>query len=436
MSETQGRLDVAIVGAGIAGVIALHYARRAGLRARVFEAQPGVGGLWRQLPDWQDIQIAAADWTLGDLPLAGTFQPHILANIEAWVDRFDLATDISLSTPVRATPRPDGWTLVTPDGNVAATHLVVATGAHNRPFVPPVRRVASELTELHSSALEDPSVLAGKSVLVVGAGASSLDLLDLAVQHGAREIAWSHRGLRWFTPTRKPKSIAGSVRDLSRLQAAGMTHAQQSAAIEADLRGRYAKFGLQSIVPAFPFDILHQQLIPGRHRMIEHFTSIRRMAAGPELIQDGTVTLSDGTTTQPDLVLWGTGYTSDLSWLDVPGLAAVRNTQDLRRRCGGAFRSLDAPQLYFLAVGLDGVGSTSFAISLSCRSIMSHIRGTADLGLAPVTHNINHFDLVPYLAARDPASFPAGWQKAYRDLQLGTPDDQPYPIPDSTTWIN
>ena len=430
MQASEGTLDVAIVGGGIGGVIALYYARRAGLRARVFDAQPGVGGLWRQLPAWQDIQIAAADWTLGDIPLAGTFQPQILANIQAWVDRFDLARDISLGTPVRATPRPGGWTISARDGEVAATHLVAATGAHNQPFIPAVGRLASEVKELHSSALHDPAALAGKSVLVVGAGASSLDLLDLAVQHGAREITWAHRGLRWFTPTRKPKSIAGSVRDLSRLQASGMTHAQQSAAIEADLRGRYAKLGLQAIVPAFPFDILQQQLIPGRHHMIEHFASIRRIDAAPELIEGGAVTCSDGSTVRPDVVLWGTGYTADFSWLDVPALAAVRNAHDLRQRCGGAFRSLDAAQLYFLAVGLDGVGSTSFAFSLSCRSIMSHIRGTAELGMEPVAHNINHFDLVSYLAPRDPASFPAGWEKHYRGLQLQTPDDQPYPIPD------
>ncbi|MGE4242856.1 FAD-dependent oxidoreductase [Ramlibacter sp.] len=427
--KTPLDLDLAIVGAGICGVIALHYARRAGLHARVFDAQPTVGGLWRQLPAWQDIQIAAADWTIGDIPLAGTFQPHIVANIEAWVERFDMANDIALSTPVRATPRPGGWTVATPEGDVAAANLLAATGAHNVAFIPPVRRVGSEVAELHSSALEDPGVLAGKSVLVIGAGASALDLLDLAVQHGAREIAWAHRGLRWFTPTRKPKAVAGSVRDLSRLQAAGMTHAQQSAAIEGDLRGRYAKMGLQSIMPAYAFDILQQQLVPGRHRMIEHFASIRRIAAGPELIEGKTVTLTDGTQLQTDLVLWGTGYTTDLSWLDVPALATVRNTHDLRRRCGGAFRSLDAPQLFLPAVGLDGVGSTSFAYSLSCRSIMSHIRGTADLGLDPVLHNINHFDLVTYLAPRDPASFPAGWEKRYRDLQLETPDDQPYPMP-------
>ena len=53
-------LDVAIVGGGIGGIVHLHYARRAGLTAVVLEAQEAVGGLWRMLPAWQDIQI----WTL------------------------------------------------------------------------------------------------------------------------------------------------------------------------------------------------------------------------------------------------------------------------------------------------------------------------------------------------------------------------------------
>jgi cation diffusion facilitator CzcD-associated flavoprotein CzcO len=101
-------LDVAIVGAGIAGVIHLHYARRAGLDAVVLEAQDGVGGLWRQLPAWQDIQIGTADWALGDIPLAGPMQPQILDNIEAWVTRFNLADGIKLNTPVRKARPVDG----------------------------------------------------------------------------------------------------------------------------------------------------------------------------------------------------------------------------------------------------------------------------------------------------------------------------------------
>jgi hypothetical protein len=37
-------------------------------------------------------------------------------------------------------------------------------------------------------------------------------------------------------------------------------------------------------------------------------------------------------------------------------------------------RSLDAPQLYFLGGGLEGIGSTSFNYALLCRSIMPPVR--------------------------------------------------------------
>jgi cation diffusion facilitator CzcD-associated flavoprotein CzcO len=50
-------LDQAIVGGGIAGVIHLHHARQSGLDALLLEKQDGVGGLWRQAPAWQAIQI-------------------------------------------------------------------------------------------------------------------------------------------------------------------------------------------------------------------------------------------------------------------------------------------------------------------------------------------------------------------------------------------
>lgn len=74
-------LDVLIIGGGIGGVIGLYYARRAGLTALVLEKEAAVGGLWRELPAWQDIQIAPLDWTLGDLPIAGADQASILCNI-------------------------------------------------------------------------------------------------------------------------------------------------------------------------------------------------------------------------------------------------------------------------------------------------------------------------------------------------------------------
>ena len=61
---------------------------------------------------------------------------------------------------------------------------------------------------------------------------------------------------------------------------------------------------------------------------------------------------------------------------------------------------------------------------------MSHIRGTARLDNEVLASRLNHFDLVKYLASRDPASFPPdAWRAFYRDIALNTPDETPYPIP-------
>nr|WP_255429310.1 NAD(P)-binding domain-containing protein [Ramlibacter albus] len=424
-------MDLAIVGAGIGGIIHLAYARRAGLSAVALEKQPAVGGLWRQLPAWQDIQISPQDWTLGDLPLEGAMQPQILANIEAWVGRFALRDHIRLGTPVLKA-RHDGqaWVLETPSEVVRAHHLVCATGAHNVPVIPAVRRENAQVQELHSSALRDASSIAGKSVLVVGGGASALDLLDLCFSQGAARAVWAHRGVRWFMPTKKPKVVAGSVRGFARLQASGLSHKEQSAQITADMRSRYAKFGLDAIAPSQDFDVLHHQLFPGRYRMLENFASIERHAATVECIEGRTVLLSDGTRLQPDLLLWGTGYALDLSWFDEPRIARIRTLDELGARCGGMFRSVDAPNLYFPGVGLDGIGATAFVFSLLARTVMAHIQGKAALTMEAVDHNVNHLDLVAYLAERDPASFPPHeWRERYRAIALETPDDQPYPMP-------
>jgi hypothetical protein len=424
-------LDVAIVGGGLAGLIHLHYARRAGLRARVFERAPAVGGLWRDLPAWQDIQIRPLDWTVGDLPIAGALQPQVLANIESWVERFGLADGISLGCPVQRA-RHDGvlWQLGTPAGEVRARHVVAATGAHNRPAVPDVPRRAAGVRERHSSALREPAELAGQCVVVVGGGASAFDLLELCLAHGARRIVWVARGLRWFTPTRKPKVVAGNVRPLARMQAEGWPVERQNAAVEADLRGRYRQFGIEALLPARPVDVRRDQVFPGRPGMLAGLGRIECHRGTVSAVEGGEVVLAGGPRIEADLLLWGTGYRMDLTWFEDPRLRAIDSTAALAARCGCVVRSLDAPDLYFPGVLLDGFGAISWNYALIARTVMSHIRGEARLDLEPLAQRLNHLEMVRHLALRDPASFGAADPEAWcREVGLGTPDDAPYPLP-------
>ena len=430
---TTNPLDVAIVGGGIAGIVHLHYARQAGLSARVLEKSDGVGGLWRELPAWQDIQITPADWNLGDLPLDGSFQPHILANIEAWVKQFQLADGIRLNSPVtQAQHDGQSWVLETPRGEVRARHLVAATGGHNRPVIPAIKRSAASdghgVRELHSSALHDPGEITGRDVVVVGGGASAFDLLDLCLRHQARRIVWVYRGLRWFTPTRKPKSIAGSVRPYAKMQVSGMSHEQQNRALQTDLLTRYEQFGLQAIQPERPMDVRRDQLIPGRANMLAQFDRLERHPGHVEAVDGREVTLSDGTRLKADLLLWGTGYEVDLSYFEPPQLASVRSLEALVGRCVDVFRSQDAPNLYFPSVVLDGIGAAPWSYAVIARSIMSHIQGQAPLSTAPPGCRLNHLELAQFLAQRE-ASTPADGMDRYQRMVLSVPDDQAYPLP-------
>jgi cation diffusion facilitator CzcD-associated flavoprotein CzcO len=424
-------IDVVVVGGGPGGVIALHYAREAGLKTVLLEKQDTIGGLWAQLPSWQDIQNRPEDWTLGDIPIAGVDQVSIADNIRQWVHRFGLAEHIRLNTPaISASPIDGGWDIRTPTGNLKAKALISATGVHNRPLTPEIRRGRTDVLEFHSSTLHDPDVLDDKTVTVVGGGASAFDLIDLCLEHGAARIAWVYRSLKWMVPTRKPKRFASNVRDLAKRHMLGETVKQTSAALDADLRARYQKFGIEELLPDAPFDIERDQLIPGRWRLIENLGRIERHRDEIEAIEAASIVLRSGTAIEADVVLWGTGYETDLSYLQAAGLNHITRIDQLARRCGSMVVSLDAPNLYFISVGLESTSATPWHYAHLARTIVSQICGTAALSHEPVLRHLNYFGVPTFLAPFDPASYPADkWRNEYISLTTDFPNEQPFPIP-------
>lgn len=424
-------LDLIIIGGGIGGVISLYYAKKAGLKVLLLEKQGVAGGLWAQLPAWQDIQINPLDWTLGDIPISGACQPSIADNIQAWIEKFDLSSLMRFDTPViHAKETEGGWQVETPRQIYFSRYVVCATGGHNDAFVPSPERSHPSVIEFHSSALRNPVALAGKDVVVVGGGASAYDLLDLCFEHQAGRVVWVYRSLKWMVPTRKSKQLAGDLRGLARQQMSGMSVEQMNRDVNLDLRGRYEKFGLQEILPSDQFNFDRDQLIPGRRGMIENFSKIERFRGGVEQISDRTLQLSSGEKVDADVILWGTGYTLDLSFFHSPHLAAISRVDELVVRCGGLFRSLDASKLFFLAVALESTGSAPWAYAHACRSIVSHICGKAYLDSVLVPRKINHFDLAKFLAGQDKENYPPDtWFAAYGDMALSWPDDRSMPIP-------
>ena len=89
-------------------------------------------------------------------------------------------------------------------------------------------------------------------------------------------------------------SCAKSVRPVARMQAQGVPVAQQNALVRADLQARYRKFGLEALLPDHPMDLRHDQLFPGRARMLAGLDQIDRHHAEVVALEAGQALLSDG----------------------------------------------------------------------------------------------------------------------------------------------
>ncbi len=271
----------------------------------------------------------------------------------------------------------------------------------------------------------------GRRITVVGGGASAYDLLDLCFNHGASSVAWVYRSCRWMRPTRRLKYYGTDMRFLARSQLFGQSVDRLNRQINEDLRRRYSNAGIEEIMPATPFDLRRDQLIPGRRDMIANFQRIARFRGEVARIVEDEVELVAGGRIKTDVLLWGTGYAMDLGYLDVKGLSQARRPQDVLGRCFSAFRSCDAPNLFLLAPGvLETTTSTPWAYAHVARSMMAHIRGRQIFEDPPTPEFINHFDLVKRLARRDRDNYPFGiWRIRYLRLALLHPWSSPMPIP-------
>ena len=106
---SSGNFDVLVVGAGFAGMYALHRLRKLNLDARVLEAGSGVGGTWywNRYPgarcDIESMQYSyqfddalAQEWEWSE---KYSPQPEILRYAEHVADRFNLKADIEATHP-------------------------------------------------------------------------------------------------------------------------------------------------------------------------------------------------------------------------------------------------------------------------------------------------------------------------------------------------
>jgi cation diffusion facilitator CzcD-associated flavoprotein CzcO len=416
INDNAEPFDVIVIGAGICGIIFLKYAREQGLHCLALEKQEAVGGLWNWIPEWQEIQNRKEDFALNDVPLNGVKQPDVLRYVNSWVQEYNLASFINLNhevTSVSWEDKDEEWQVQTNQGTFRGQYLILASGVQNEPWIPKIERSQPEVVEMHSSNLQRLGDLTGQKVTVVGGGASAWDLLDLAIENGAKEINWIYRNIRWFGPTYQTKqTVRPNLRELSIVQTLNGSIESVNAYFRRRLKKLFTHFQLTEIIPTEPLDLRKHQLIPGRSLAIQNFDKISRHHTKIQKIKGRDIILENGERFKTDILLWGTGYKMNLRYLGLPEYQEIDTSEGLRPRLGSLIRALDYPNLFFVGMSLiNSTQSTPFFTAIEAKSIVAHILGRCEIPLKNTPHNIVHWDLFRYFASFDHSNYPRLWWK-------------------------
>jgi cation diffusion facilitator CzcD-associated flavoprotein CzcO len=279
-----------VIGAGQAGLSTSFHLLRRGVDHLVLDANERPGGAWQHR--WDSLTMddvhGVADLPDSAAPGRGGASANVV--VPAWFESYEDAFDLPVRRPVRVDR-------VTSEGELLVVHagdrswrtrtLVNATGTWTTPFVPHYPGIETfRGRQLHASAYPGADAFTGRRVLVVGGGASAVQILgELAP---VTETLWVTR--------RPPVWRTGFDREAGRAAVA---------LVEERVR--------RGLPPASVVSVTGLALRE-QEREAERLGAYRRLPMF-ERIEPGGVRWEDGTSEPVDVILWATGFRPSVSHL-------------------------------------------------------------------------------------------------------------------------
>jgi putative flavoprotein involved in K+ transport len=296
------RFETVIVGGGQAGLSVGYQLARRGRRFVILDADQRVGDAWRRR--WDSLRLftparydGLPGWPFPAPAWSFPTKDEVADYLEAYAARFDLPVRGGVRVD-RLSRAGDHYVLAAGDRRFQADHVVVASGAYQRPRIP---AFAAELDpgilQLDPNRYRDPSQLPGGGVLVVGAGNSGAEI--------AFEVSRTH-----------PTWLSGP----------------DTGHIPVRSGGRWDRL-LTPPVWWFASRVLTVQTPIGRKVRPKALTTAAPLervrpkelaAAGVERVprtvgvRDGYPMLEDGRVMEVATVLWCTGFRPDFGFVDLP----------------------------------------------------------------------------------------------------------------------
>lgn len=358
MERLPKTIDTLVIGAGQAGLAMSFWLSHRDVPHVVLE-RGRIAERWRS-ERWDSLRFQFPNWGValpgfayaGEAPDAFADRDEIVRFIRAYATFIDAPVREGVGVHRLQLDSDGGFVAETDSGTVVSRNVVVATGPYQRPALPSFTADLGGLFQLHTSAYRNPAQLPAGGVLIVGAGASGVQIAAELAASG-REI-WlavgSHRRVprhyrghdfhhwefalgEWDRPVarRRPDEsgplltgvAGGSDVDLRALADDGVI-----------LAGRVT--GIHDGVATFAPDLAASLAAGDAHydRFVAAIDSHLRTLGLPLAPAEATLprpvppSASDPSR-HLDLaaagigsVIWATGYTLDFDWIDLPAFAS------------------------------------------------------------------------------------------------------------------
>lgn len=289
------RYDVAVIGAGQAGLAIGYFLAEEGRRFTILEASDSIGAAWRDRWDSLVLFTPRRYDSLPGLPFPGDpdgypGRDEVIDYLENYASTFDLP--VQLNSPVQSlASTDDGFVLDVGTRTLEAEQVVVATGPFQVPNVPAFAAdLAPNVVQMHSTGYRRPSDVPEGTVVVVGGGNTGFQIAkELSATHAVHLAIGSRQ-----TPL--PQRLLG--RDLFWwLTKTGLIEKTVQSRIGRRARDRDTLIG------------------SSRRDVNRHGVEVRPRVVGAS---GGAVTCADGSELDVDAVIWATGYRSEHGWINLP----------------------------------------------------------------------------------------------------------------------
>jgi cation diffusion facilitator CzcD-associated flavoprotein CzcO len=207
------QLRVAVIGAGMSGILAAIRLREAGFDDVVlYEKADRLGGTWREntYPGLScDVPSHFYSYSFALNPeWSQRFSPgaEILAYLEDVARRYGVDARIRYGTEVRRGTFAHGrWRLDLPDGETDEADVVIAaTGVLHHPAYPDIEGLGTFAgPSFHSARWDHDVPIAGKRVGIIGTGSSAIQIVS-AITDQVAELHLFQRTAQWIAPAPNP----------------------------------------------------------------------------------------------------------------------------------------------------------------------------------------------------------------------------------------